>query len=604
MPKKLPNPVTLNNTFISKAVALICLLILIPGLFLFFFRDRIYPSVSVANISLTGLTRYQAINKLEQIYNERSNQSFEFYYPDASYSASPSQKFNIKLSNSTEANIKKAVDEAFAYGHAQPFLKPQRLNLEIEFNSNLQSQIQQIAQIIDVPAIDSQLKFETSEINVTSSQDGIVLDQETLNKEIKGYLNSGNQPFLQLPLKIEKPKLDYESALKIKNRLDELKVSPLVLNFKDQSFTLDLPTILTLIDLQKSNSIIASTTIFDTPLEVTTFKVGTTETSDAKLAFNERMLESYLKSEVAPFIDREVEEPLFQFDGKRVTQFRPPQSGQKLDIKQSSQVLSKALATEKQTEVALVVNVTDPKNKLANDLGIKELIGSGVSYFAGSIPNRIYNVDLAASRINGILIAPGDTFSFVKTIGDISGASGYKQAYIIKDGRTVLDDGGGVCQVSTTLFRSVLNSGLPIVKRVAHAYRVGYYEQGFPPGLDATIFSPSVDFQFKNDTNAYVLIQASVKGTTLYVNLYGTSDGRVAKVSTPIITNVTPAPPELRQDDPTLPKGTIKQVDWAAQGAIVTYTRTVTRNGETIINETFRSNYRPWQAVYLVGTGG
>ena len=166
----------------------------------------------------------------------------------------------------------------------------------------------------------------------------------------------------------------------------------------------------------------------------------------------------------------------------------------------------------------------------------------------------------------------------------------------------MLDDGGGVCQDSTTLFRAVLNAGLPVVKRTAHAYRVGYYEQGFPPGLDATVFSPSVDFQFKNDTPSHVLIQAYTLGNSLYVDLYGTSDGRVSKISTPIVTNQTRPPPELRQDDPTLPKGTVKQVDFSAWGANVTFTRKVERNGEILINETFRSNFRPWQAIFLVGT--
>jgi vancomycin resistance protein YoaR len=199
------------------------------------------------------------------------------------------------------------------------------------------------------------------------------------------------------------------------------------------------------------------------------------------------------------------------------------------------------------------------------------------------------------------LLSPGEVFSFNQAVGDISAETGYKQAYVIKEGRTVLDDGGGVCQVSTTLFRAVLYAGLPVIERTAHAYRVGYYEQGFPPGLDATVFYPTVDFKFKNDTPAYLLIQTVISGSKLYFNLYGTSDGRVTTLSKSTVTDQTPPPPDLKQDDPTLPKGEVKQVDWAAWGAKVSFTRTVTREGEEIIKETWRSNYRPWQAVYLVG---
>jgi vancomycin resistance protein YoaR len=239
-----------------------------------------------------------------------------------------------------------------------------------------------------------------------------------------------------------------------------------------------------------------------------------------------------------------------------------------------------------------------------NNLGIRELIGTGTSLFQHSIPGRIYNVTLASSRLNGILVAPGEVFSFNNALGDVSAFTGYKQAYVIQNGRTVLGDGGGVCQVSTTLFRSVLNAGLPVIERTAHAYRVGYYEEDSSPGLDATVFSPSPDLKFKNDTKNYILIQTVVDPDTLRLTfyLYGTKDGRQVTISTPAVSNQTPPPPDLYQDDPTLPVGEIKQVDFSAWGANVYFTRQVVKNGKTIISETFNSNYRPWQAIYLRGT--
>ena len=242
-----------------------------------------------------------------------------------------------------------------------------------------------------------------------------------------------------------------------------------------------------------------------------------------------------------------------------------------MDIDKTYQLITQAFNERIDRQVALPVAIVKPKVLISdiNNLGINELIGQGVSRFAGSIPNRIYNVTLTASKINGVLIPPGEIFSFNRTVGDITAATGFKQAYVIKEGRTVLDDGGGVCQDSTTVFRAALNAGLPITQRTAHAYRVGYYEQGFPPGLDATVYYPSVDLQFKNDTGRHILLQAYTSGLTLYVNLYGTSDGRISKLTTPVIKSQTPPPPELRQDDPTLPKGTVKQVDWSAWGANV-----------------------------------
>jgi vancomycin resistance protein YoaR len=149
-----------------------------------------------------------------------------------------------------------------------------------------------------------------------------------------------------------------------------------------------------------------------------------------------------------------------------------------------------------------------------------------------------------------------------------------------------------------------LAAGLPVIERRAHAYRVTYYEQNSPPGFDATVYSPTTDFKFINDTPAYILIQAKAdnQASTLEVELWGTNDGRVATTTKPIITDQSPPPPDLYQDDPTLRAGQIKQVDWKAFGAKVKFDYHVERHGEVLTHKTFSSNYRPWQAVFLRGT--
>jgi len=236
-------------------------------------------------------------------------------------------------------------------------------------------------------------------------------------------------------------------------------------------------------------------------------------------------------------------------------------------------------------------------------LGIKELLGEGESWFHHSIPGRVYNINLSASKIHGTLVAPGEVFSFVKTVGNIDAAHGYQPSYVIQNGRTVLGDGGGVCQTSTTLFRAVLASGLDIIERNAHAYRVSYYEENYDVGVDATIFSPTVDFKFKNDTENYILIQKNIDLANYYLNfkIFGTSDGRKATISKSKIWSQTPPPPDLYQDDPTLAPGVIKQVDWKAWGAKVSFDWKVEKDGQILHQQTFYSNYRPWQAVYLRG---
>lgn len=318
---------------------------------------------------------------------------------------------------------------------------------------------------------------------------------------------------------------------------------------------------------------------------------------------------------LATQIDIEPENALFEFQNGRVTAFKLAKSGRFLDkaaVSRSFQDQLELLGEKTQVggqivfELPVVAKEPPINTDQANNLGVTELIGSGESSFRGSIAGRVHNVALAASRINGTLIPPGDTFSFNQALGDISAATGYKQAYVIKQGRTVLDDGGGVCQVSTTLFRSALNSGLPVLERHAHSYRVAYYEQGgWKPGFDATVYAPSYDLKIKNDTPAHILIQATTdtKKYFLKFDLYGKRDGRTVEISPVKLWDSRPAPPDLYQDDPTLPTGQVKQVDWANTGVKATFDYAVKRGDEEVFKKTFFSNFVPWQAVYLRGTG-
>lgn len=325
--------------------------------------------------------------------------------------------------------------------------------------------------------------------------------------------------------------------------------------------------------------------------------------------------EDVLSKALAPFMEKVDKEPvdaLFTFQNEKVLAFKPSEEGKAVDMEKVRKDLAfqfeRVLLKQKPQKIAIPISIKTLQPKIttdqANNLGIKELIGTGTSLFQHSIQSRIFNINLAASRINGVLIAPNETFSFDKALGDVSSFTGYQKAYIIQNGKTVLGDGGGVCQVSTTFFRALLNSGLPIIERHAHAYRVGYYEQDGLPGLDATIYVPSVDLKFKNDTDNYILVQTQIDPTSqqLSIFLYGADDGRRVTLTQPVITNRTPAPPDLYQDDPTLPKGVIKQVDYKAEGARVSFTRDVIRNGVKIISDKFVSNYAPWQSIYLRGT--
>lgn len=320
---------------------------------------------------------------------------------------------------------------------------------------------------------------------------------------------------------------------------------------------------------------------------------------------NNDAIDRYL-AKLAQLVDRLPQDALFRMEGNRVAAFRPSQDGVTLDRGHARTAIIGYLSNPSGVALTLQTKTTPPAVRIdsINNLGIQELLGRGITKFAGSIPGRMHNIRLSAQRISGVILKPGEEFGFNATVGDVSKETGYQPAYIIENGRTVLGDGGGVCQTSTTLFRAVLNAGLPIVERHAHAYRVGYYEQNSAPGLDATVFSPKVDFRFKNDTPQHILVQTifDPATATLTTEIYGTSDGRTVSISKPIITNEVKPPSPRYQDDPELPKGTTKQIDWSAWGAHASFNRTVTRGGQVLYDSPFKSVYRPWQAVYLVGT--
>lgn len=331
---------------------------------------------------------------------------------------------------------------------------------------------------------------------------------------------------------------------------------------------------------------------------------------NARFSYDTKPVQDYLDG-LADKYNTEPEDALFRFENNRVTNFKIEKKGLRVNTNEArtqfEKVLTHSLDHASSTAITITDTMINPEVTLSdsNDFGIVEKIAEGVSNYTGSIPGRVHNVLLASSKMDGILIPKGDTFSFNKIIGDISSNTGYQQAYIIKNGQTVLGDGGGVCQVSTTLFRAALNAGLPIDERHAHAYRVHYYENDSKPGFDATVFNPSADFKFTNDTSASILIQREVNTKTniLKFVLYGKKDDRKVEISDVKLTDFKPAPEPMYQDDPTLKRGTTKQVDWAASGIRSKFHYRVTNNDAITFDKDFISVYKPWKAIYLVGTG-
>jgi vancomycin resistance protein YoaR len=319
--------------------------------------------------------------------------------------------------------------------------------------------------------------------------------------------------------------------------------------------------------------------------------------TDQDFTLNKNKIENYLQFIIAPEINRLAKMPEFNIEEGKVIDWQPGTSGRKLMINESAQIIAKNLLINKE---AINLKVEEIFYEEADGLAseIVEIIGTGHSNFAGSPYNRIHNIKLGADTYHGIIIKPGEEFSTLKNLGPVNASSGYLPELVIKDGKTIPEYGGGLCQVSTTLFRTALQAGLPITARQAHSYRVSYYE---PAGTDASIYNPWPDLKFLNDTDYHILIQARIEGANLYFDFWSTDDGREVEVTNPVIYNITSPPPTRYIETEDLKPGEKKCTERAINGANTHFDYTVIYPNDEKVEERFYSHYVPWQEVCLIG---
>lgn len=271
---------------------------------------------------------------------------------------------------------------------------------------------------------------------------------------------------------------------------------------------------------------------------------------------------------IAEKLNSQTQEPKITIAGNKAVEFVEPKNGIKLDVFGTTKKTLKALETGT-TTVAIIANITKPEGNLSelNSLGINNLLATGISSFKGSPKNRRHNIKVGVEKMTGVIVAPGEIFSFNDNLGPVEADQGFLPELVIKKTGTVPELGGGLCQVSSTVFRAAMIAGLPIVERRNHAYAVQYYA---PQGTDATIYPGIVDFRFTNNTNGHILIwPIFTDDNTLHFEFWGTKDDREVVLHTPV------------------------QYDRKTDGSMkATWQREVTYNSTTT-RDTFKSVYQP-----------
>lgn len=570
------------------------LLVLLPLVsYLALYRDRIYLGVGAAGYDLGGLTQAQAADFLRRqaqpslaVRTITLRAGTRFWAP--SYA-----DLGGRLDPDATALAAYTIGRDNPFGLARLLLlpmQPVRLPPVVQIDPQpFNAYIARLAQMTAVAPQNAAVAIAGSTTYAIPAQAGQRLDIPTLVTQLQWVLRQGATATIELPMTDALPQVtDAGEAAQTAARLVG---APLSLAHGDKAWTLK-------------------------PGELQDMLVYQLD-EQGKLSVNlDRAMLQAWTARLAPNIDQPARDARLRWDNanRRPVVVQPSQDGLSFDVFATTERLleagraslaqTNAPLAERRAEAVVKRRPATVDSSQLDILGIRELIWEETSFFQGSEPGRVRNIQLAASKFDGVVIAPNAIFSFNDTVGEISAATGYDETLIIVDNQTQRGPGGGVCQVSTTMFRTAFWSGLPFIERYAHAYRVSYYEQGNKPlGLEAAIFTPDVDLKFRNDTGAYILIQSAMDAAraSLTIRFYGTKPQREVSLEGPTVLKRTPAGPPLYQDDPTLPIGQQKQVEIAREGMDVELHRIIKRGNQVLSRERFLSEYTPTQATFKVG---
>ncbi len=561
------------------------------------YAGRIFPGVSVAGVDLSGLTRDEAAVKLHSALSYPITGKVLFKDGEKAWVASPAE-LGMVFDPSTSAGTAYSVGRSGGLfgslmGQVQAGGYGRQVPPVIVFDQRVAYQyLSQIASQVNQPIVEGSLALNGTEVVAQPGQVGRELKIDATLVYLGAQLQTFSDGEVPLVVQELQPQV-----------LDVTSQAEAARQILSQPLTLAVP-----------NAAAGDPGPYVYNPEILANMLGVVrEGNTVKVVLNTTGLRDLL-APIKQQVDRKPADAKFIFndDTRQLDVIQDSKVGRAMDMDASIQTINDALLRGEHS-VPLVITEDQPQipaSTTAGQLGITELIWAETSYFYGSSNERIQNIEAAASRFHGVLVAPGEVFSMGETMGDVSLENGFAEALIIYGGRTIKGVGGGVCQVSTTLFRGVFNIGLPILERYSHAYRVSYYEMTATgvvdprlAGLDATVYFPLVDFKFKNDTPYYILMETylNVNARTLTWKFYSTKDGRTVAWDTTGPTNVVSAPSPLYEENPDLKKNEMKQVDYAANGADVTVTRTVYKDGAVLFQDQFVTRYQPWQAVCQYG---
>jgi len=617
---------------IKSILFLILILIIILGaialvvFFEFKYSDKFYPGITINNISVAGKTYEQVLQEfktksdalkkdgLKLVFN-KTNSKKEINIPEATTGLTPDTNFEYF----SVVNFEPIISGAFSWGRKGNFSQ------RIEEQYNL-------------------IYKKNFAVSVSAHKEAI---ESLVSRETKYFLTAGTpaqfainstNDLVIIPEKLGDD-LNVEKIIdSIVKKFDSFEINPIIFNINSET---PYPTENNLKPflgaLSEFSKVANANFIYQkNKWHITgkTLATWLTLKTGNQLVIDRKKVELFISTSISPLIDDQPQNSRFEMKNGKIIEIYPGKSGYVVDVDKAVSLIEKIIPKIQQSFIktnsmlasiasvisALVADNSEIKfdsenssiditievikvepeitQKTIDKYKIRDLIGHAETNFSGGSLDRQHNIETGVSKLTGILIAPGEEFSTVENIGEVTEEAGFRKEYVIKGNQTVKELGGGLCQVATTLFRTVLNAGLPVTERANHQYVIPYYG----PGLDATIYGPHPDFRFINDTGNYILLQGQAIDNEVIFELYGVDDGRKIEISKPKLYNERPVPATRYIMDPNLPIGKISCETVTHKGITADATYTVNYLDGSKREQFFHSVYQPWPKVCVFGT--
>lgn len=550
------------------------------------YQQRIYPNIFVLGVNVGGLQVSEAEQALQAHFRSFTEVPVVLNFEGKSWRVTGE---DLGLRMHIEASVQQAYKIGRTHdmiGNMQTIWQTLQQSVSIPVTvvvdeHKAQASVARLSPVIDMPARDPRVHMEGTALAVQPGRDGRMLLVDETVARIRETLPLLSSQQVTLATRALVPRVSTAAIAAAHARVDTLVGQPVVIRVSDNEYTWNSDELARMVEIvQAQDATGDGYHIFLNPYQI--------EHRIEKIAQETQTIPVY---------------PRLAWNGGDLKIIRQGSPGWRLNKHESRDVIVQSIDQGQRTIELKPRYVAIPvDNSNLNTLGIRELVSEGKSDFTGSAPYRVTNIQAGLALLDGVLIAPGEEFSFNDTVGAIDETNGFVKGYAIIQQRTQLEFGGGICQDSTTVFRAAFWAGLPITERWGHSFYISWYDKYGPTGMDSTIFTGGPDLKFINDTGHWLLMQtyANPKTGVASVKLYGTSTKRTVELVQQIYNRV-PAPTQpIYVVDEEQPQGAVKQSDRARDGLTIDIQRTIIEADGTVREpDNYRTRFKPWPNIYV-----